>query len=216
MRGYTMATNRNTITAAATNSTNSNDAMEKFEKALADVREAGNKTHAAATVIIMACMNDILCSKSLKRCNMLADAASNCATLQNVCKELCNRTAITEFRADGTTEYAYTNKEIALVRYGKKGFTWNGSLEEPDSRRSELSKLGKRVFAEFNGLRFKAEKAAVVNLQPELAKAIKAALKTASVFRTENGKLSENDAAIVRQIIGIAEQLKLETPENLR
>lgn len=209
-----MAT-RNTITAAAADSTNSNDAMEKFEKALADVREAGNKTHAAATTIITACMNDILCSKSLKRCNMLADAASSCITLQAVCKELCNRTAITEFRADGTNEFAYINKELALVRYGKKGFTWNGSLEEPDSRRSELSKLGQRIYAQFNAIRFKAEKAAVVNLQPELAKSIKAALKAASLFRTEHGKLAESDASLVRQLVGLAEQMKLEIPQNI-
>ena len=204
--------NTNSITAASI----VNITLDKFNDALAAVKEAGNISHAAATTIIIACTNDIICSKSLKRCNMLADAASNCSTLQAVCKEIVNRSAIVEFRADNTTEYAYTNKEVALVRYGKKGFTWNGSIDEPDARRHELSKLGKRIYAEFNGLRFKAEKAAVVNLQPELAKSIKAALKAASAFRTEHGKLDESDAAIVRQIAGLAEQLKIEVPENIR
>lgn len=209
-----MATNHNSITAA--NATNDTISVERFAELLETIKEAGNITHHAATAIVLACLHDVLCSKSLKRCNMLAEAASNCATLQSVCKEVVNRTAIVEFRADGTTEYAYTNKELALVRYGKKGFTWNGNIEEPDRRRSELSKLGGRLYAEYNAIRFKAEKAAVTQLQPELAKSVKAALKAASLFRTEQGKLSENDAAIVRQLIGIAEQLKLETPENLR
>ena len=211
-----MATHNSITAANATNATNDTISVERFSELLETIKEAGNITHHAATAIVLACMHDVMCCKSLRRCNMLAEAAKTCSTLQTVCKELVNRTSIVEFRADGSNEYAYTRKEAALVRYGKGGFVWNGILEEPDSRRSELSKLGKRIYAEFNGLRFKTEKSAVTQLQPEIAKSVKAALKIASAFRTDNGKLSESDAAIVRQLIGIAEQLKIETPENLR